>query len=320
VRAEGKQARKCKVKIDRVVLASGVNLHFALELLVGFTTVSDHALKNINKPRFALPYGRVREMVNAVSKTKLFINYSPRFSQLPALRVKVVPDDASGMHRQELEKIFEAFAPYEYPEEGLRVVEVAIDFSGGAIGAKYIRRHLIFGKCRIRPNIRFPKAAWFGVPGGHHFVRCYRKHPVNAFRVEEQCNRGHLQKHGVETAAEIIQLPQLLVKQLGFFQMNWNRLSAHVRRRPRYAEVILRKAHDQEECLHNLLRFLRTIGISNPRRFLVPLAVNSDIQRAVLRWNRQWMGRGRQVRHVPHRAVGETQGRALYRRAASAGP
>ena len=50
----------CVVRVDRVVLTSGLDIHVSLAGLSGFTTVSDHAVRNINAPRFGLPYGRVR--------------------------------------------------------------------------------------------------------------------------------------------------------------------------------------------------------------------------------------------------------------------
>jgi hypothetical protein len=154
--------------------------------------------------------------------------------------------------------------------------------------ANFVRRHLKCGKSRVRPNVRFPKAVWFGVPGSDHFARCYPKPSVNGFRIEEQCNRGFLVRHAVSTPADIVRLPEIFIQQLGFYRVDWTRLSAHVRRRPRYAELILGKARDHEKCLDDLLRFLRTVGISNPRRFLIPLQLNSEIRRAVRQWNQHW--------------------------------
>jgi hypothetical protein len=157
--------------------------------------------------------------------------------------------------------------------------------------AKFVRRHLKCGKSRLRPNVRFPNAAWFGVPGSDHFVRCYPKPAVNGFRVEEQCNKEFLLKHGISTAADIGRLPELLIKQLGFYRMDWTALSAHVRRRPRYAEHILRKAREHEGCLNQLLRFLRTVKIWNPERFLIRLPVNAEMERGVQRWAADWRRR-----------------------------
>jgi len=282
------QRPKCTLRVDRVVLTSGVDIRFPLSVLTGFSTVSDHALKNVNRPRFALPYGRVREMVNAHSRTKLFINYNPRFRQLPGLRVTAVPEDASGMQRNELEEIVSAFAPDEFPEGGLRVVEVAVDFIGGAMTAELVRRHAKFGKCRARPNVRFPHAVWYGVPSSDHFLRCYPKPAVGGFRVELQCNRQFLLKHQVRSAADIVRLPPLLIGLLRFCRMDWVRLSACVRRRPRYAEQILQKARERENYLNELLRFLRVVKIWNPERFLIPLPLNEEMERAVGRWATDW--------------------------------
>ena len=161
------------------------------------------------------------------------------------------------------------------------------------MNAKYIRRHLRCGKSRIRPNVRFPKAVWFGVPGSDHFVRSYPKPAVGGFRVEQQCNPKFLLRHKVNTAADIVRLPQVLAQQMGFYRMDWAQLSAHVRRRPRYAEVILQRAHEKEECLNDLLRFLRRVRIFSAERFLISLPVNSEMQKAVRRCEEQWKQRNK---------------------------
>jgi hypothetical protein len=66
------------------------------------------------------------------------------------------------------------------------------------------------------------------------------------------------------------------------------RLEAHIRRRLRYPEDLIRKAREREENLDQLLRLLRELSISNPARFLVPLPLNAEIRKALVRWKRQW--------------------------------
>ena len=98
-----------------------------MEQLPDFTTLRDHARNNAHERRFQEPYGRVREMLSAVSKTKLFINYQPRYRQVAAIRIAVVPDDLPGLRRPELERIVQAFAPSH-----LVIVEIAFDFCLGS--------------------------------------------------------------------------------------------------------------------------------------------------------------------------------------------
>jgi hypothetical protein len=43
-----------------------------------------------------------------------------------------------------------------------------------------------------------------------------------------------------------------------------------------------------EGNLDELLRFLRQVGVGNPRRFLAPMALNAEIARALAKWKREW--------------------------------
>src|SRR5439155_8096939 len=115
-------------RVDRVVIKSSGEMANALEQLPpDLTTLCDHARNNIDERRFQEPYGRVRVMFNPVSKTKLFISYQPRYRQVAAIRIAMVPDDLSGLRKPELERIMQAFAPSH-----LVVVEIAFDFSLGS--------------------------------------------------------------------------------------------------------------------------------------------------------------------------------------------
>jgi hypothetical protein len=88
-----------------------------------FRTECDYARLNVNSGFFMAPYGRVRQMINDRTKTKLFIQYFPRFRRLAPLRVAIVPDDRSGLKRRELETIAAALKPFDF-----LIIEVALDF------------------------------------------------------------------------------------------------------------------------------------------------------------------------------------------------
>jgi hypothetical protein len=117
-------AEEVVVRADRQVFTSEVDLRIALQLLDDFRTVRDYALKNTEGPLFWSAYGRVRRLINDRTQTRLFVNYRPQYRRLPAIRVAVVPDDAAGLRRAELEMILRIFEPYR-----LVHVELAIDFS-----------------------------------------------------------------------------------------------------------------------------------------------------------------------------------------------
>ena|ERR1700693_4372821 len=110
-------------KVDRVVLRSEASLGAVVLALPTFRTESDHAQQNVNAGLFLGPYGRLRRLVHDQTKTRLFIQYRPRFRRLAALRVAVVPDDTRGLRRRELEMITAALGPFRF-----LIIEVALDF------------------------------------------------------------------------------------------------------------------------------------------------------------------------------------------------
>jgi len=114
---------ECLVRADRQVFTSETELAVALRELADFRTESDYALRNTEAPLFWTAYGRVRRLINDQTKTKLFINYRPRYRRLASIRVAVVPDDFAGLRRPEFEMILRVFEPYR-----LTHVELAIDF------------------------------------------------------------------------------------------------------------------------------------------------------------------------------------------------
>jgi hypothetical protein len=117
----------CTVRADRQVFTSETHLAAAARKLPDFRTERDYALRNTEAPLFWTAYARVRRLINDQTKTRLFINYKPRYRRLASIRVAVVPDDATGLRRPELEMILQAFEPYR-----LTHVELSIDFPRSA--------------------------------------------------------------------------------------------------------------------------------------------------------------------------------------------
>jgi hypothetical protein len=123
MRHTSKLINDCVAKVDRVVLRSQSSLENLLQALPEFRTVSDCARLNVNSGFFMAPYGRVRQMINDRTKTKLFIQYFPRFRRLAPLRVAIVPDDRRGLKRREVETITFPLKPFDF-----LIIEVALDF------------------------------------------------------------------------------------------------------------------------------------------------------------------------------------------------
>ena len=114
---------ECIVRADRQVFTSETELAVALRELSDFRTERDYALRNTEAPLFWSAYARVRRLVNDQTKTRLFINYKPRYRRLASIRVAIVTADVVGLLRPEFEMILRAFEPYR-----LTHVELAIDF------------------------------------------------------------------------------------------------------------------------------------------------------------------------------------------------
>lgn len=140
----------------------------------------------------------------------------------------------------------------------------------------------------MRRNKRYPDAVWFGETGSSKFLRCYLKKEVGGFRIELQMNREFLEAHGIGTTTDFLRLPKIVIHQITFSRMDWTHLSRYVDRKFRHAEVILRKAREQKANLYELVKFLRQVGVSNPDRFLLPIAINEQISRALKQWAEQW--------------------------------
>jgi hypothetical protein len=156
------------------------------------------------------------------------------------------------------------------------------------MNAAFVKRHLKCGKSRLRPNRRYPHAAWFGAPGSSKFVRCYPKPTIGGFRIELQLNRELLAKHKIQSADDFVRLPPIVARQIVFFRMDWHRLATHLKRSSRLADTLLRRARALNRNLTELLRFLRQVSVANPERFLARLPLNDKISEALRRWKRRW--------------------------------
>ena len=159
--------------------------------------------------------------------------------------------------------------------------------------ANFVRRGLKCGKSKLRYNVRFPDAAWIGAASSPKFIRSYPKSSIGRYRVELQVNREFLTKHNLRTPADLVRLAEIARSQIRFLDVDWIALSTHIRRHfPRYPEILLRKAREQEGVITELLQFLRCIGVTNPTRFLVPMSINRTVSDALRLWTRRWKADG----------------------------
>lgn len=174
------------------------------------------------------------------------------------------------------------------------------------MNAAFVRRHCRFGKARMRPTKRYPHAAWLGAPGSAWFLRAYPKPAIKGFRVEVQFNARSLALYEIVAPADLVRLPEILARQLGFYRVDWVRLARYIERNLRHPEALLSMARRRAAVLTALIGFLQRIGVSNPARFLIELPVNSQIAAALERWRRSWSnsGHSKNVRRGPHDRTG----------------
>jgi hypothetical protein len=185
--------RQITTKIDRTVLLSDISIRRASDGLKDFRTTADHALNHSGAAAFYNSYGRVRNLVNDSSATKIDIEYQRCLRKMSGMRITVIPEDIAGLTRTELEKISQALSPYS-----LRKVEIACDFPKAmGMNSEFVRRHLKPGKSRLRHAPKYPEAAWFGAAHAAKFVRSYLKAEVHGYRVELQLNHLSLRKNNM---------------------------------------------------------------------------------------------------------------------------
>jgi hypothetical protein len=271
-----------EAKVDRVIFESSADLKLATALLVGFRCMSDYARRNLGDSVFLAPYGRVRQLESTSTGTQVSISYAPRYRSLPHMRIATAPKDKTGARRRELSQLLRAFAPSTFS-----LVEMAVDFPLGTIDSGFVRRHGKFEKARMRRNTRFPHAVWLGAPRSARFLRCYPKANINRFRLEVQFNRYFLQRHRIVRPGDFKRLADIFGKSVGFFEVNWPDLRRYAQRHLRHPREMISMARDRRNNLLETLTFLRSV-IPNANRFLVPMAINKQIQEAMAKFKADW--------------------------------
>jgi hypothetical protein len=119
-------------------------------------------------------------------------------------------------------------------------------------------------------------------------VRCYWKTKLGVDRVELELHSGLLRRNNISTLDDFIYLPDTVYpKHLQFVDFDWNRLEHHLSRRPaNESSRIIAGAKRRAASLQRVRRYLDKHGVANVHRFLVPLAMNDEISRALDRWAR----------------------------------
>lgn len=117
-------------------------------------------------------------------------------------------------------------------------------------------------------------------------VRCYWKKELGVDRVEVELHSGLLRN--ILTLDDFLYLPDIVYpKHLQFVEFDWSRLKHYLSKRPAHqSSRIIAGSKRREASLQRVRRYLNKHGVANVHRFLVTLAINEQIRRALNRWAR----------------------------------
>jgi hypothetical protein len=135
---------------------------------------------------------------------------------------------------------------------------------------------------------RKQRVLYYGTRKTDKLVRCYRKKCLDVFRVEIELHSRLLRD--VATLDGFLFLPDVVYpKHFQFVAFDWGRLQQHLSRRPcDEGSRIIAGARRRSDSLQRARRYLNRKGVLNVHRFLVPLALNAPVRRALKRWVRQF--------------------------------
>jgi hypothetical protein len=130
----------------------------------------------------------------------------------------------------------------------------------------------------------------YGSRKANKLVRCYHKDELGVFRVEVELHSSLLRRNNISTLDDFICLPEIIFpKHLKFVDLDWGRLKRYLARNiGDEGNQVNAGAGRRAGSLQRLRRYLNRKGVVNVHRFLVPLAINDDVARALKRWIHQF--------------------------------
>lgn len=281
-----KQTKRVTVRVDRLqLLVWPCGKH--LPSIPPFVTQCDSFIRPQTKIR---TYGRVRKLENHKTKTAIYIQYRPGCPWLAPAKITAIAAEGAGLCRSEL-----ACVAGSFKASRLLLVEISFDFAPSSkIDRDSTRAHGHFGKSHPRANSSY-ETLHYGGRESLKLVRAYPKPEVNAYRVELQLNSAFVRRHSIYELADLCRLPSMIFpSHILFVAINWKRLSSYLLgTKEAAAKVLLSETQKRGKALHQALLYLRAAGIRNTHRFLLPLSINHDVERALQLWGRQWKKEGK---------------------------
>jgi hypothetical protein len=284
----------CLVRLDRLVIVSPrfkpkwsddrkIEVHPPIS---GFRGTGNWFPKQQGKIR---TYRRVRSFLNSKTGTKLFVQSERAHGFLKPVRVTIVGNDATGILWPDLKKIGDA-----YRDILVRMLELSFDFApSSGVDKEYVLKHALFGKSRPVKDPRYPDLLRYGTRDSDKMARCYWKPQVNAFRVELEFHSG---KDLPETDCFLYTM-RVWENDFRFVYVRWRALDSHLAGKGVRGKRIAREARLHYNSIHELLGYLRSVGVNNPHRFLETSKRDAEIRKAFEKWRFSLTGRERNRRH-----------------------
>jgi hypothetical protein len=274
---EGAQP-SCRVRLDRyrfVVPYAGLSWKRRIPSISGFKLTKDFELPSRGDKD---TYRRVRIFENLATDTKVVVQHRRAHGYLKPYRVTAIGCDATGILWPDLNAIANAF-----PDALIRMVELAFDFASATrINQSFILKHAKFGKSRPAHNPKHPDTLHFGKRRSAKFVRCYWKEQVSAYRVELEL---HGQWSTLPQSEHLLYLLTIGPEDFRFVNFDWDALDSHLRAKAGRGKRIAAGSRLHSESIHELLGYLRSVGIRNPHQFFRTSEKDVLIRNAMSVWN-----------------------------------
>jgi len=121
-------------------------------------------------------------------------------------------------------------------------------------------------------------------------VRCYWKEEKGVYRVEVELHSRLLTQHGISDARDLVNAARVLYpKHIQFVEFDWEKIRLHLAKKEEVnGQSILAGALSRAKSIRRVSRYLRGKGVKNVHRFLVPLALNEEVVRALKRWTQRF--------------------------------
>jgi hypothetical protein len=282
--------RKLKIKkqlvvarLDRIAVSGTAYSGSCVKRIRGFRVVSDFRPRAQGKLR---TYDRLMKFESLRNRATIAEQYKPKRRWLSDCRFLMTADDKTGIMPDELNALLEPTLSHR-----ISMVELALDFSTSlGVDETFVRRHGLFGKSRRR-KMEYAGLLRFGSRASTKLVRCYFKTVVAAYRVEIQANSGLLRRYKIKSADELPRLAPLLhPAHIRFAALAKGPLKKHlIRKFGSDGILVYDEAKRRATCsLRLALRYLASVRITNPSRFLTPLPINDEIRLAIKRWSRKF--------------------------------